>query len=67
MWTPALARNKKRGKKMTTTELLQLIRRKYRLVNNPSKEELQEVAKQLLELSCEVTGFYSKSPVVPSV
>ncbi len=36
---------------MTTTELLQLIRRKYRLVNNPSKEELQEVAKQLLELS----------------
>jgi hypothetical protein len=36
---------------MTTTELLQLIRRKYRLVNDPSNEELQEVAKQLLELS----------------
>ena len=36
---------------MTTTELLQLIRRKYRLVNNPSNEELQEVARQLLELS----------------
>lgn len=36
---------------MTTTELLQLIRRKYRLVNNPSNKELQEVARQLLELS----------------
>ena len=36
---------------MNTTELLQLIRRKYRLVNNPSNEELQEVARQLLELS----------------
>lgn len=36
---------------MTTIELLQLIRRKYRLVNNPSNEELQEVARKLLELS----------------
>ena len=36
---------------MITTELLQLIRRRYRLVNDPSNEELQEVAKQLLELS----------------
>ena len=36
---------------MNTTEILQLIRRKYRLVNNPSNEELQEVARQLLELS----------------